>query len=343
MNLPEKIQALHTLNEDELFYKNYQSKKRDPRLFEQYLKSLDKNEIKRRHLLIPEFPDTMPPPILSENYYKDHIGLRVSKHNCYSPAFRHSHEFFEAIYVLEGTCEHIINNKTRTLYTGDLCLIPPGVEHTISVQDTSIIISMSMLKKTVANVFSNPLLHKKNILADLFMKNIYIKDSNNYLIFHTGNDDLLRQLAYQMVLETDNRYPEYEEILSFLHGIFFANLIRYYESSVEYPSHSGKSSAVAYDIVSYIQENYKTVSLKQIAEKFHYTPEHTSRFIKEMTGKSFTELLLSFRMDNAVSLLKDTRMPIADIAYEVGYENVETFNRMFKKTYSCTPTAYRRS
>lgn len=343
MDFTELLQSLHTLNEDELFYENYQKKKKDPRAFHQYLQSLDRKVLLDRHLIVPEFPETMPPPVLTEKLYKDDVGLRVSKHNCYTPVFRHSHDFFEAFYVIEGSCEHIIEDRHQILYMGDFCIIPPGVEHTISVQDTSIIISMSMLKKTIVNTFNNPLFHKKNILADFFLKNIYIKDANNYLIFHTGNDENMKQLIYQMLMESTNHYPEYQEILNFLHGLFFANLVRYYLSSAEFPHFSGKSTAAAYGIVTYIQENHSTITLKQVAEKFHYTPEYTSRFIKAMTGKSFTELVLNYRMDHAVSLLKDTRLTIADIAYEVGYENAETFNRVFKKSFSCTPTAYRRN
>lgn len=181
------------------------------------------------------------------------------------------------------------------------------------------------------------------MLSDFFLKNIYIKDANNYLIFHTGNDNNMRELVCQMIVESSSHFPEYEQILSSLFGLFFANLIRYYESSIEFPSFTGKAASVAYGIITYIQENHKTVTLSEVAKKFHYTPEHTSRFIKSITGKTYSDLLMEYRMQHAVSLLTDTSLPIIDISYEVGYENVETFNKVFKKKFSCTPTAYRRN
>lgn len=342
MNITEINHMIHSLNEDELFYQDYQEKKRNPRIFNQYLKSLDRTALLNKKLIIPEFPETLPPAKLSAKYYPNEGNMSVRKHNCFTPVFRHSHDFFEAFYVMEGMCTHEISGKKQILYTGDFCIIPPGVEHTISVQDTSIIITMIFTNETIANAFRNPTLHQNNILTEFFLKSIYIKDVNDYLIFHTGNDEKLKDIVLEMMAECINEFPEYEQMLTSLNGIFFANIMRYYSHSVEYPKFSDRTSSIAYGIISFIQENHRTVKLVDVAQKFHYTPEHTSRFVKESTGMSFTELLCKFRLEHAESLLNDTSLQIADIAYEIGYENAETFNRVFKKHYNCTPTSYRR-
>lgn len=342
MNIAEINHMIHSLNEDELFYQEYQEKKRNPRIFNQYLKSLDRTALLNKKLIIPEFPETLPPAKLSAKYYPDDGNMSVRKHNCFTPVFRHSHDFFEAFYVMEGMCTHEISGKNQKLYSGDFCLIPPEVEHTISVQDTSIVITMIFTNETIANAFRNPTLHQDNILTEFFLKSIYIKDVNDYLIFHTGNDEKLKDIILEMMAECINQFPEYEQMLTSLNGIFFANIMRYYSHSVEYPKFSDRTSSIAYGIISFIQENHRTVKLVDVAQKFHYTPEHTSRFIKESTDMSFTELLCKFRLEHAESLLTDTSLQIADIAYEIGYENAETFNRVFKKHYNCTPTSYRR-
>lgn len=343
MILSELMQELHTLNISEQFYKTYQEKKRSPRQFQQFLNTLDKNFMTEHGLIIPEIPSTIPPSMYeSYSYVHSDSGIMVQKHNCYTPPFPHKHTFFEAFYVYEGSCEHDVEGEHQTMNMGDFCIIPPGVEHTISVQDQSIIIVLILNRTSLENVFSNPVYHRKNILSDFFLQNIYIKDANHYLIFHTGNDEDMRSILLDMMLEGKNKYAEYEAVLYSLFGVFFARLIRHYANTCEYPKFSDRSSSVAYGIITYIQENYRDITLKRVAEKFHYTPEYTSKFIKETSGKTFSELLTQIRMEHAEKLLKNTALSIGDISYDIGYENPETFIRNFKKVYKKTPAVYRR-
>lgn len=343
MILSELMQELHTLNFSEQFYKTYYEKKRSPKQFQQFLNSLDRDFLEEHHLIVPEIPGTIPPSMRDEySYVQSDSGILVQKHHCYTPPFAHRHTFFEAFYVYEGSCEHDIEGRHQTMTMGDFCIIPPGVEHTISVQDQSIVIVMILSRAALENTFANPVYHRKNGLADFFLQNIYIKDANHYLIFHTGNDESMRSILLDMILESTNQYAEYEAVLYSLFGVFFAKLIRYYENTCEYPEFSDHRSSIAYGIITYIQENYKDITLSRVAEKFHYTPEYTSKFIKQTSGKTFSELLMQIRLEHAANLLKNTALSVGDIAYDIGYENPETFIRNFKKKYKKTPAVYRR-
>lgn len=343
MILSELLQELHTLNISEQFYKTYQEKKHSPRQFQQFLNSLDRSFLEKHHLIIPEIPSTIPPSMQeSYSYIQSESGIMVQKHNCYTPPFSHRHTFFEAFYVYEGSCEHEIEGKHQSMNVGDFCIIPPGVAHTISVQDQSIVIVMILNRTSLENTFANPIYHKKNMLSDFFLQNIYIKDANHYLIFHTGNDEAMRSLLLDMMLESRNQYAEYEAVLYSLFGVFFAKLLRYYENTIEYPEFSDRSSSLAYGIITYIQENYKDITLSRVAQKFHYTPEYTSKFIKQTSGKTFSELLTQIRLEQAAKLLKNTALSVGDISFDIGYENPETFIRNFKKMYQKTPAVYRR-
>jgi len=108
------------------------------------------------------------------------------------------------------------------------------------------------------------------------------------------------------------------------------------------PRHDSRHYAAAFEITAYIQQHHNDISLQALADRYHYTLEYTSRFIKEATGKTFSEILSDAQMKHAISLLKSTSLPIAEIAYLIGYENTENFIRTFKKRYDKTPTAYRK-
>ena len=270
------------------------------------------------------------------------IGIILQKHNCYTPAIRHFHTYFEAFYVFEGICHHEIAGQSRVLRMGDFCIVPPGTSHTISVQDRSIVIVMILSSEVIENVFKNPTYYKQNALADFFLKNIHFSSDNNYLMFHTGNDQELKDLIIQMMLESINRYQEYDAILYSQFAIFFAKLIRYYEGTIETPSQNQRNSGLAYDIMTFIQENHDRITLDDVARHFNYTPEYTSKLIKKVTNSTFMNLVTDSRMKHAVSLLKSTRLSVAQIANQVGYENAENFIRTFRKKYSMTPSAYRK-
>lgn len=94
---------------------------------------------------------------------------------------------------------------------------------------------------------------------------------------------------------------------------------------------------------NYIQANYQTVTLEDLAREFHLSEPYISKYIKDKSGKTFVELVQNIRMKKAKTLLKNGNMTVEKIAYAVGYQNVENFNRMFKKKYDMTPVQYRNS
>ena len=74
-----------------------------------------------------------------------------------------------------------------------------------------------------------------------------------------------------------------------------------------------------------------------------YERKYVSKYIKEKSGKNFGDLLTHAKMKKARSLLRNGTMTVENIAYESGYQNVEHFNRQFRKLYDMTPLEYRNS
>lgn len=95
-------------------------------------------------------------------------------------------------------------------------------------------------------------------------------------------------------------------------------------------------------MLNYIQANYQKVALEDMAEKFHLSEPYISKYIKEKSGKTFGEHVAEVRMKKAKMLLKNGNMTVEDIAYAVGYQNVEHFNRLFKRSFEMTPVQYRK-
>ena len=95
------------------------------------------------------------------------------------------------------------------------------------------------------------------------------------------------------------------------------------------------------EIMNYVQANYIDITLDDLAEKFFLSKPYLSKYIKEKSGMTFGDLVKKIRMKKAKALLKSSNMTVETIAMSVGYQNVEHFNRLFKKAYDMTPMQFR--
>lgn len=96
-------------------------------------------------------------------------------------------------------------------------------------------------------------------------------------------------------------------------------------------------------VKSFLGRNYhKKVSLEDAAELVCLSPKYLSRLFREKTGSGFSEYRLSLKIDKAKELLEESGATINQISYDLGYRNMESFIRIFKKFTGLTPTEYRR-
>lgn len=95
------------------------------------------------------------------------------------------------------------------------------------------------------------------------------------------------------------------------------------------------------EITNYIYANYKSVTLEDLSEKFFLSKPYLSKYIKEKSGMTFGDILKQIRMKKARAMLRSGNATVESIAEMVGYQNVEHFNRVFKKMYHMTPVQYR--
>ena len=96
------------------------------------------------------------------------------------------------------------------------------------------------------------------------------------------------------------------------------------------------------DIMNYLKNHYKDVTLDELADNFNLSKPYLSKYIKENAGITFQEAVKQARMKKARAMLKESNKTVESIAASVGYENVEHFNRLFKKSYGMTPVQFRR-
>ncbi len=108
------------------------------------------------------------------------------------------------------------------------------------------------------------------------------------------------------------------------------------------PNLSERDGTRMNQVMQFLLENrFQAISLDQAAEKANLSKEAFCRFFKLRTGKTFTQYLRQLRIAEAQKLLAETDLGIAEIAFQVGFENLSYFNRSFKKHNMQSPRAFR--
>lgn len=342
MDIQELHHQIYQYTEEELFYKEQYEARQAGQIYS-YISRQNIEDVIRRHLLIPEVKETIPPEFLDSFFFDmtDKDSIVVQKHNRYSPALVHSHTFFELVYVLDGKCQQIISGQPITMKSGDFCVIPPAVEHSISVYDDSIVINIMLRRNTLHSMFYN-FLNTPNKLSSFFLNNIYAKRANDYIIFHSGADSYIRESFYWMLWESLNKQEYSNQCITNVLLLDFYLLVRNYSESVQMPLFNNRTDVQRYAIIQYIQDNYRDVTLSTVAKRFHYSNEYTSRLIKDLMGMTYTEVVRAVRIERSQDFLANTTMTVANIAEAIGYDTPEHYIRQFKKYTGMTPSAYRK-
>ena len=103
----------------------------------------------------------------------------------------------------------------------------------------------------------------------------------------------------------------------------------------------GKQQIVA-EIEHIIQTQYaSSLTIDSIAKTMHFTPNYIGMVFKGINGIGINRYLMNVRMENAQRLLRESDLPVGDIALQCGYENVTYFHSCFKREMGITPSEYR--
>ena len=85
------------------------------------------------------------------------------------------------------------------------------------------------------------------------------------------------------------------------------------------------------------------ISLDSISDILHINPSYFSMLFKKNFGVNFVDYVTELRINASKELLKDPFLSATEIANAVGYESLNYYTRVFRKTTGTTPTEYRRN
>lgn len=94
------------------------------------------------------------------------------------------------------------------------------------------------------------------------------------------------------------------------------------------------------------QENVAEIGLPTvqfISDQLHVSPTYLSDMLRSLTGQSTQQHIHAKLIDRAKQLLTTTSWPVGEIAYRLGFDYPQSFNKLFKKKMQVSPLAFRQS
>ncbi len=92
----------------------------------------------------------------------------------------------------------------------------------------------------------------------------------------------------------------------------------------------------------YIEQNQaEDLSLPMVAKAVNSSTYYFCKLFKKATGLNFTDYVSRVRVEKAKNLLLNPNLRVSEIAYEIGFQSLTHFNRVFKRIIGQSPTDYR--
>lgn len=124
--------------------------------------------------------------------------------------------------------------------------------------------------------------------------------------------------------------------------------MRFYERQFITRSNANKDILVKFETLldEYFQDAHTQTeglpTVKYFADKVFLSPNYFGDLIKKETGKTAQEYIQNKIIDLAKEMIIGTGKTVSQIAYELGFQYSQHFNRIFKKNVGCTPLEYRK-
>lgn len=244
----------------------------------------------------------------------------------------HKHKAVEIILCSQNTYTVNVGEDIFKLHEGDILFIPPMSVHSIIAPESGERFIMLFdtkffdyfkSKKEIMNFFSEA--HVIGINSTTHLYPLIFSSLNKiiqlYFTFNEMNEveiysELLKIIS--LMSHSPEAVDKEEKIIT--HSEIYNKFVR---------------------VLAYIENNYsEELNLESVADTAGFSKYHFSRLFKQYTDSTFYDYLCSKRIMEAKKLLA-TNTPVTDIAFQVGFNNLTTFCRCFKKYSGCSPTQYK--
>jgi len=248
--------------------------------------------------------------------------------------YLHHHKELQIALVYKGSGTMVIGNCVQQFSTGDIYIIGADQPHLFKSADGD------PSNLGAIHIYLEYKTAFEGLLSMPEMEQIkrFLKNSDYGFKVPKRYTDTATQIIRKIKSSSGlDRLLETIQLLKFL-----VNVPRWKPLSTGLYNYSFDGTERLNSIYQYTMKHYhENISLNKIASVACMTPHAFCKYFKKHTLKTYLNFLNEYRIAEACKkLLSEDYRSVSAVAYATGFSNAITFNRVFKKCMSLTPTAY---
>ena len=245
--------------------------------------------------------------------------------------FPHRHNFYHFVLFTDGKGSHTIDFEKFDVEPWQIYFMSPGQIHTWEFEGDMQGYVVNFHKDLFKNLLLRP-----DYLSSLSFFSGLVRDG----VFEVSEKD--RGLVIELLQRIRNFGEQKDFVTSTL--LYLFNLL----NTQRVPSFSLESNAYNHTLLrnflNLIETNFKSLRLpKEYAALLYITPNHLNALCKELLGQSAGEIIRDRVVLEAKRLLVIKDYSVAEIAYELNFNDNSYFTKFFKKAIGMTPEEFRRN
>ncbi len=267
------------------------------------------------------------------------IGLKT--HPRFVPFPKHNHDYVEVFYVCSGSITHHLDKQVLYLNEGSLLFLNKAINHSIeNTGENDLGINILLSDDFISQLL--PKLSKQSIITQFLMRSLSKHPTPEFLHYWVGDNIPMQGLLSNLVYSLSGNHHINPTIIPDNFALLLNYLTLYDEALRNSTLFQNEEDLFIIYVNEYINNNYRTATLVELAKSTGYSESYLSRYIKKLFGKSFVTILKDKRISVAEELLLNTSMSIQEIVNQVGYDNRFYFNEMFKEKNGMSPLKWKK-
>ncbi|WP_353625921.1 AraC family transcriptional regulator [Bacillus sp. JCM 19041] len=259
---------------------------------------------------------------------KEGIHLYENKHRAKNHIQSHFHYTHQLLYVLEGEGECILDEKPYPLLEDRFIVIRPMTPHSIHARSKMTMLVLQFDETFLPDEYRNELVSPVFAQSEVLQLNAF-----------KGSEirQLLRKMLYEQLHRQEGQSAIGQKL--FLGQILLALVRMKQHSNVQ-----DANDRRAEELKRYIESHYYQLThAEDLAAKMGISSRYMQQIFKDSYQMTPMQYLTEIRLNRVKHLLVETNLDIVSICFEVGFESVSTFYRVFKNRVGVSPLVYQKT
>jgi len=248
--------------------------------------------------------------------------------------------FFELIFILEGTGIQIVNKNKFNYRKGNLFLLTPQDIYSFDIASTTTFFFLRFNESYI----SEKVKKDKNAIqqVDYILQNASHRPG--CILKNKADKPVIASLVESVLQEQNNRQLYFDRITEQIIDTIITIVAR--NIALKLPKNiKEKTGEPVLEILHYIQQNIfepKMLSTEKLSSHCNISAGYLGRYFKKQTGDTLQNYIANYKLRLVEARLLHSDMRINEIAYEFNFTDESHLNRAFRKYKGMNPTDFRK-